>query len=269
VTATVGATATATAARWRVWRQRADLVAHLARREFSLRYQDSALGVLWSLLLPLAQLLVLVFVFQRVIPLGIEAYPAFVLSALLPWTWFSTSVSAAGNLFTGNRDLVRRPGFAPAILVMVNALSNLLSLLVSLPLLVLLLAWYGRPPGAALLLLPVLLATQVVLTVGIGVAVATLNVFYRDVQHLVSAAVLLLFYVTPVFYRTADLGAEVRWLFAVNPVAVLIAAYRTVFFEQTLPASGPLLLAAASSAGVCVLAAVLYRRRRHDIVDAL
>ena len=192
--------------RWRRWRHRADLVLHLARREFSLRYHDSALGVLWSLLLPLAQLLVLVFLFQRVIPLGIEAYPAFVLSALLPWSWFSASVGAAGGLFVGNRDLVRQPGFAPAILVFVNALSNLISLLVSLPILLVLLGWYGREPGVSLLVLPVLLIIQCLLIVGLGLAVATLNVFYRDVQHIVTVGLMLLFYMTPVFYRTNEVG---------------------------------------------------------------
>jgi lipopolysaccharide transport system permease protein len=85
---------------------RRDLMAHLVRRDFALRYHDSTLGVLWSLLHPLAQLLVLVCLFQSVIPLGIEAYPAFVFSALLPWSWFITSVGSAGGLFSGSRDLL-------------------------------------------------------------------------------------------------------------------------------------------------------------------
>jgi ABC-type polysaccharide/polyol phosphate export permease len=261
--------ARASESRSRRWRHRADLVSHLARREFSLRYHDSALGVLWSLLLPLAQLLVLVFLFQRVIPLGIDAYPAFVLSALLPWSWFSASVSAASGLFVGNRDLVRQPGFAPAMLVVVNALSNLVSLLVSLPILLVLLGWYGREPGLSLLLLPVLLLIQGVLTVGIGLGVATLNVFYRDVQHIVAVALMLLFYLTPVFYRTQEVGAGFRWLFRLNPIAVLVEGYRTVFFLGTVPAAGPLVLAAASSAGIGAIAYWIYQAQRHDLVDAL
>lgn len=246
-----------------------DLVSHLARREFSLRYHDSALGVLWSLMLPLAQLLVLVFLFQRVIPLGIEAYPAFVLSALLPWSWFSASVGAAGGLFVGNRDLVRQPGFAPAILVIVNALSNLVSLVVSLPILLGLLGWYGREPGGSLLFLPVLIAIQGILIVGLGLGVATLNVFYRDVQHIVTVALMLLFYVTPVFYRTHEVGEEFRWIFRLNPVAVLVEGYRAVFFLGTVPAAGPLLMAAVTSAGICAIAYRVYRAQRHDLVDAL
>jgi len=234
-----------------------------------MRYHDSTLGVLWFLAVPLAQLIVLVFLFQRVIPLGIEAYPAFVLSGLLPWSWFNTSVSAAGGLFVGNRDLVRQPGFSPAILVIVNALSNLVPLVLSLPILLGLLGWYGREPGASLIFLPVLIAIQGVLIVGLGLGVATLNVFYRDVQHAVTVGLMLFFYVTPVFYRPQEVGEGFHWIFRVNPVAVLVEGYRAVFFRGTAPAAGPLLLATVTSGGILALAYWVYRAQRHDLVDAL
>jgi ABC-type polysaccharide/polyol phosphate export permease len=147
--------------------------------------------------------------------------------------------------------------------------SNLVSLLVSLPLLLGLLGWYGRLPGASLLVLPVLLAVQCVLIVGIGLAVATLNVFYRDVQHLVTTALMVLFYVTPVFYRPGEVGEGMRWLFVLSPIAVLVEAYRAVFFEGTWPAGGPLLLAAVLSGGLGGLALLVYRAQRHELVDAL
>ena len=101
-----------------------DLITNLAKRNFSLQFRGSVLGVLWSVLLPVIQLMVFVFVFQRVVPLGIENYPAFVYTALLPWNWFSMSVLAAGDLFLVHRDLVRRPNFAPSTLALVGALTN-------------------------------------------------------------------------------------------------------------------------------------------------
>src|SRR5262245_63578733 len=110
-----------------------DLICHLVQRDFRLRYTESVLGVLWSVVLPLVQLLVFVFLFGKVVPLDIDDYPAFVFSALLPWTWFSNCVSSAGGLFTSNRDLLRRPHFAPATLVVVNTLSHLLTYVVTLP----------------------------------------------------------------------------------------------------------------------------------------
>src|SRR3972149_3463733 len=110
-----------------------DLIRHLAWRDFTLRYKGSVLGILWSLLPPLIQLGVLVFLFRKVIPLDIEAYPAFVFSGLLPWIWFTACLNAAGGLFIYNRDLVRRPNFKPLTLVAVNTLSNLIHFLMFLP----------------------------------------------------------------------------------------------------------------------------------------
>ena len=109
-----------------------DLIRHLTWRDFILRYKGSVLGILWSVVPPLVQLAVLVFLFGRVIPLGIEAYPTFVFSGLLPWLWFSTCMSSAGYLFINNRDLVRRPNFDPSSLVTENTQSNLIPLLMAL-----------------------------------------------------------------------------------------------------------------------------------------
>src|SRR3990172_11455794 len=103
-----------------------DLTWNLVQRDFILRYKGSFLGVLWVLLVPLTHLLVLVFIFVRVVPLNIDAYPAFVFTALLPWTWFSNCLTSSGGLFTNNRDLIRRPNFPPLILIAVNTFSNLL-----------------------------------------------------------------------------------------------------------------------------------------------
>lgn len=90
---------------------RADLLLHLVWREFAVRYRKSALGILWFIVPTLTQLMMLVFPFKKVVPLGIEAYFAFVLSGLLPWAWFGNSVTSSAPLFSSHRDLVRRANF--------------------------------------------------------------------------------------------------------------------------------------------------------------
>lgn len=111
---------------------RLDLITHLVWRDFLLHYKTSALGILWSLIPPLAQLLVLVFLFRRVVPLHVEAYPAFVFSGLLSWIWFSACLGSAGYVFVNHRDLVRRPNFEPWTLIVVNTFSNLANYLTSM-----------------------------------------------------------------------------------------------------------------------------------------
>jgi len=246
-----------------------DLIFHLVRRDFSLRYKRSVLGVLWSLLLPLAQLLVLVFLFQKVVPLRIDAYPAFVFSALLPWTWFSTCLGSAGSLFIGNRDLMRRPNFEPSTLIIVNTLSNLLLYLVSLPILFIVLTLYNRTMTPALMIFPLLILIQSVLIIGLGMITATLNVFYSDIQQIVSVLIMLLFYVTPVFYNPNGISESYRILYNLNPIAVLIQSYRAIFFYGTTPDLCPLAVAGVISALVCGLGYFIYGRQLHNVIDAI
>ena len=246
-----------------------DLLGHLVWREFTLRYKRSTLGILWSLVQPLAQLLVLVFLFQKIVPLNIPAYPAFVFSALLPWTWFSSSISSSCGLFIANRDLVRRPDFAPASLGVVNMLSNLLTYLAALPILLVILVIYEVALTPAIMLLPLLMIIQATLIVGVGLIVATLNVFYRDVQHIVIVTLSLLFYLTPVFYRPQSVLTQYEMLYMINPMAILIQAYRSIIFYGSVPPLGPLLFAAAAGACVVGIGGWIYHRQQPYIVDEI
>lgn len=246
-----------------------DLIFHLVRCDFVTRYKGSVLGVLWSPLLPLAQLMVLVFLFQKVVPLDIDAYPAFVFSALLPWTWFSACLGSSGNLLVSNRGLVRRPNFAPVTLIIVNTLSSMLNYVVALPILFVMLIFYGKTLTLALLMLPLLMLIQGVLTVGLSLIVATLNVFYRDVQHIVSVALMLLFYLTPVFYRSQAVSENFRILYTFSPIAALIQSYRAIFFYGVFPEWRSLVFAGATSLVVCGFGYVIYTRCLPDVVDAI
>lgn len=246
-----------------------DLLRHLVWRDFNLRYKRSVLGVLWSLVFPLAQLMVLVFLFQTVVPLNIPGYPVFVFCALLPWSWFSNSVGSACTLFIANRDLVRHPNFAPATLMVMNTLSNFVTYLFALPILCAVLLIYGFPFTPALLVLPLLLLIQSVLIIGLGLIAATLNVFYRDVQHIVSVGLTLLFYLTPVFYRSQAVVEKYHALYDLSPIAALIQAYRAVFFYGVVPSWGAVGYAALCSLAICGVGYAIYRYFQHEIIDVL
>jgi lipopolysaccharide transport system permease protein len=248
---------------------RFDLLLHLVWRDFAVRYRKSAFGVLWSIVPTLTQLLVLVFLFKKVVPLGIEAYPAFVLSALLPWTWFGNCITSSSTLFGNERNLVRRSNFDPSTLILVNMLVELINYLVFLPVLLAMLVFYDRIPTASLLLIPVLLLIQSLLIIGISLITATLNVIYGDVRYMVNLAVLLLFYLTPVFYQVHAIEEKYQILYLLNPLAVLIQGYRAIFFYGQLPEWMPLLFAAVVSVGVWGLGQLTYRRHLSSVYDAL
>jgi ABC-type polysaccharide/polyol phosphate export permease len=246
-----------------------DLIFHLVRCDFVTRYKGSVLGVLWSPMIPLAQLLVLVFLFQKVVPLDIDAYPAFVFSALLPWTWLSTCLGSAGCLLVSNRGLVRRPNFAPVTLIIVNTVSGMLNYVVALPILIAILIFYDRTITLTLLMLPLLMLIQGALTVGLSLIIATLNVFYRDVQHIVNVALMLLFYLTPVFYQPQAVSENFRLLYTYSPIVALIQSYRAIFFYGVFPEWRLLVFAGATSLVVCGIGYLIYIRCLHDVVDTI
>lgn len=244
-----------------------DLAAELVARDFRIRYRRSMLGTLWALVLPVAQALTLVFVFKTVLKLDVEAYGAFVFTALLPWTWFSTGLVSATGQFIENRDLVRHPGFSPPVLVIVTTVSNFVMYVAALPILFALLVWYDRVPGPSLLYFPLLVLIEAVLIAGIGLAAATLNVFFRDIYYLTNVALMLLFYLTPVFYQPPTDVPLYEIVYALNPMAALVEATRDVMFHGHAPEARDLLLASLTSSFAFGIGLWVWWRKGADAFD--
>ena len=212
-----------------------DLLFVLVSRDIKLRYRGSALGVLWSLLGPLAHLVVLVFVFQQVAPLNIPNYPLFVFTGILAWSWFSAALPAATGSITGNRQLIRQPGFPAAILPAVPVLSNFVQFAIAMVLALVVLIFSGRWLSPALLALPLVVAVQFLVTLSLGYVTATAQVRFRDTYYLLTMLLLLGFFLTPVFYRPGLVPSAYHVVYVVNPMAHLIGAYRDILIEGQWP----------------------------------
>lgn len=226
-----------------------DLLRELVGRELKLRYKRSVLGMVWSLLVPLAQLMVFVFLSRSVLKLDIPNYPLFVLVGLLGWTWFQSSLLIGTTVITDNRSLIRRPGFPAAILPAVTVVTSLIHYLLALPVLFIFALFSGVQPGPALLAFPVIIAVQFLFTLGLTYLLASLHVTFRDLQHLLGIVLTLLFYLTPVFYSAQNVPPQFHALFSANPVAHLLEAARRVLLDGQWPDwSGLLLLGAGSLA---------------------
>lgn len=246
-----------------------DLLRELVVRDIKLRYKRSVLGVVWSLLNPLAQLLIFVFLFRKVLPLNIPNYPLFVFSGVLAWTWFQSSLFLATGAITDNRELIRRPGFPAAILPVVTVMSNLIHFLLALPILLLFVLITGIHLTSAILMLLVVIALQFLLTLSLAYLVATFHVTFRDTQHLLGILLLLLFYLTPVFYNTSAVPEPYQWLYFLNPMAHLIQAYRTILIQGELPGYLTLLSLGVVSAGLLGLGYTVFVRASYRFVEEL
>lgn len=227
-----------------------DLLRELAMRDLKLRYKRSLLGLAWSLLNPLVQFLVLYFVFSRVLRVGYQDFPSFLFCGLLSWSWFQSSVSAGTVAITDNYDLIQRPGFPLLILPVVRVVADLLHFLIALPILILFVTVNRHQLNVTLAILPLVIAIQFSLTLGIVYVLATLQVKLRDTQYLAGIALLLLFYLTPIFYGVSQVPTRVAWAFQLNPMLHVIQAYRAILLNGRVPDIASLL-------SVFALAAVL------------
>ena len=227
-----------------------DLLRELIGRDMKLRYKRSLLGVAWSLLNPLAQLLVFSLIFRLVIPLGIPNYAAFLFTGLLAWNWFQSSLYAATGAIVDNRELIRRPGFSAVILPVVTVATNFIHYLFALPVLMVFLWMNGTALQSTALVLPVIFVVQFLFTLSLAYFVATVHVTFRDTQYLLGIVLLLGFYMSPVFYDASAIPERFQVVYRLNPMVMLIDAYRQILLQGQLPQGIDLLALSLISAGM-------------------
>ncbi|PDT32145.1 ABC transporter [Rhizobium sp. L9] len=212
-----------------------DLLLALLARDLKMRYQRSAIGLGWSLMRPLSQLLIFSLIFRHVLPLNIPYYTTFVFSGVLAWGWLSTAVPAAATSITGSSELVRRPGFPIGILPVVAVITQAVHLLLALPLLFII--SFIETGGLALSIaaLPLVFLAQALFTMGLSYLVAIAHVHFRDTQHLVGVFLMLGFYLTPVFYSPLKASEPMALIHTWNPMAWILEGYRAIFVEHAWP----------------------------------
>jgi lipopolysaccharide transport system permease protein len=246
-----------------------DLLRELVAREMKLRYKRSILGFAWSLLNPLAQLLVFNLVFSLILPLNIPNYALFLFTGILVWSWFQSSLTAATGAIVDNRELIRRPGFPVGVLPIVTVTTRLIHFLFALPILLIFLALAGLPWTGALLALPLVVALQFLLILGISYFLATCHVTFRDTQYLVGISMLLGFYMTPIFYDVGTLPARYQAIYNLNPLVHLLHAYRSILIGGELPHLMPLLWLGLASLILLVVGYRVFMQASYHFVEEL
>lgn len=251
------------------WIRLRDLLRELVARDIKLRYRGSMLGILWTLLNPLAELLVLMFVFGVIIQVNIPNYSAYLFTGLIVYGWFQTSVNFATGAIVNNRELVRRPGVPVVVLPMVTVVSNLVHFVLSLPILAGLLIAEHVPLTATVLALPLLIVLEFLLILAFAYPVAVVHVWFRDTQHVLRIALQLLFYLTPIFYETTTVPQSLQWFYRINPLAHLVDAYRAVLMRGELPSAGSVAYMTAVSLMLLVAGVTWFRRASFRFADEL
>ena len=246
-----------------------ELVYLLTQRDLKVRYQDTFLGLLWSLIKPLALAGVYYFVFRFLVNLEIEDYHLVLIAALFPWIWFQTSVLLATPSFAGNGPLLKKVPFPRYVLPLATVLNSGLHFFLSLPIFIALLVFSGSHPDWTWLIgIPILALVQFALLMGVILLIASIDVFFRDVEHFVEVVLNLAFYATPILYPLDRVPDEWKPLLLINPLTSLMEAWRGVLIHNTLPGVDlwPALVFTLIAA---VVGAETFRRLEPGFADAL
>jgi lipopolysaccharide transport system permease protein len=246
-----------------------DLIYELVLREIRIRYQRSVLGIGWSLLNPLLQWLVFFFVFRWIVPVHVTNFPVFLFIGILVWNWFQGCINGGSSVITDNPALIRQPAFPTTILPVITVTSQLVNFVLALPILFAVLLWSGVSLSAWSLLLPVMIALQFVLTLAIVYVTAAVHVSFRDTQYLLGVALLLGFYLSPVFYDVSAVPVAFAALYRLNPMVSLLDGYRAVLLRGEAPDVRALGLIAVASALMLTLAYRFFARASHHFVEEL
>lgn len=247
-------------------RQSGELLAALTSRELRLRYQGSLFGWAWSLVRPLALGLILTFALGKVLGTGITA--EFLLAGLFPWFWFQSSVQAAAGTFVGNGGLLKKVRFPREVLPLSVVLGNTLQFLLALPVLGGFLLWHGYEPTRQWLALPLIFALQLLLISGLAFFVASVTVFFRDLEHIVEVLLNLVFYATPIIYSADKVPDRYLWVIRINPLAPLADGWRRILLNNEWPGTD-LWFSVGLTALVLVLGWFTFRRLEDAFADVI
>ncbi len=214
-----------------------DLLWIWTRREIMIRYKQSILGVVWAILQPLALMIIfnVVFSFFIRVPTDGIPYPIFSYTALLPWTFFSTSLSFATSSLAGNMSLITKIYFPRLVLPLASIFAAFFDFLIASTVFIGLMIWYKIPLTWNLLWIPVIILIQVILTIGIVMPASAMNVFYRDIRFVVPLVLQLWLYATPIIYPMSAIPERYRWILPFNPMTGIIESYRLTILQGQQP----------------------------------
>ncbi len=252
-----------------LWRFR-ELALVLAVRELKVRYKQTAIGIAWVVVQPLAAAAIFTIVFGRLAGLPSEGLPyaVFVYSGLVLWAYFSSALDSVAQSLVQNRDLVTKTYFPALVLPLGLALPGLADLLVSLVVVGVFMAVYGVAPSAALVLLPFWIVACVVVVVAAGLWLSALNVQYRDVRHTMTFLLQVWLFASPVVYASSLVEGAWQYVYALNPMVTVLDGFRWSLVGG--PAPGPEALVSFAVVAAMLAGGIVYflraERRFADLI---
>jgi lipopolysaccharide transport system permease protein len=205
------------------------------KKEFRGKYKKSFLGVLWSFLNPLFQLLIYALVFPFILKNNVDNYIIFLIVALMPWNFFNMTILQSAASIVSNGGIIKKVYFPREILPISTATSNLINFLITGIIVLIALLISGIGIGSSILVLPIIVIIQYILQLGLSFIFSSITVYVRDVEYLLNVFMMLMFYLCPIVYSADMIPDRFLPLFKINPMFHIIGYYREILYNKHIP----------------------------------
>ncbi|HSH00915.1 MAG TPA: ABC transporter permease [Anaerolineae bacterium] len=254
--------------------QHRELLGAWTMRTIRARYKQSMVGGLWAILQPTANAIIFTIIFTQLVPINTEPIPYIVFSytALIPWTLLATGITDMSNTLVENMGLITKIYFPREVLLMAQLLARLVDFAIATSILLVLIIIYRQQidfDPIVFLAFPLILLIQLALMLGLGLIISSINVFYRDVKHLVTLGLQIWLYLSPIIYPVTRIPEQYHTLYFLNPMAGILEAYRAVWLYGQWPDSSSLLLSATISFFLLIFGYFFFKRVEINFADVV
>ena len=247
-----------------------ELLKTSVKKEIRGKYKNSFLGVLWSFLNPLLQILVYAIVFPLIMKNNERSYVVFLCCGLIPWTFFGATITRSAATMIENGNIIKKVYFPREILPLSICISEGVNFLISTIIILAFVLFNGIGLTYYILFYPIIVIVQFLLVLAISLFVSSITVYIRDLQHLIGVALQLLFYATPIVYNANTVkGSGFEWVLAINPMTYIIEAYRNIFYNQVMPDIKSLLILGGILIIACVVGYLVFNKLQKGFAEEL
>jgi lipopolysaccharide transport system permease protein len=254
---------------WKELNEYRDLLWFMVWRNIKVRYAQSAIGIGWAIIQPVASMIVFTVVFGRLVGVESEGVPYSVFSfvALVPWTYFSNCLTEGTSSMVSNAHMISKIYF-PRLIMPISILgARMVDFFIAFIILLLLLAWYGVVPNSGVLVLPLLVVIMAMSAAGLGLALTALAIQYRDINHGMGFAVQLLMYAAPVVYPASMVKGGWQYLYAINPMVGVIEGFRAALLSTRTMPWGFIVIGGIVAVLIFAGGLMYFRRKEHVFAD--
>lgn len=237
-----------------------DMIIELTHRELRGKYKGSVLGFLWTYINPLMQIMVYAFVFSQIFRSGIEKFHLYLIVSMFPFNFFSGGVLQGLGSIRYQGDLVKKVYFPRQILPIVSLTVNFVNLLISFGIIysILLISGWGINLRIQLWLIPVLVI-EYIFSLGLALLLAAVEVYFRDIEHIVSVIMMIWMYVTPLFYSIEIIPEKFIKFFYFNPMLYIISMYQQILYYKVAPEFSFMGIGALFAVGILVIGSLVFK----------